>query len=303
MTRNVAVHRGGKKTDWDTIRKNTDQPIITIITSTYNVINDLPWTMESIKNQTYPHIQWIVADGASSDGTVELLQQYSDMIDYWFSAPDAGIYDAWNKALKHVKGDWVQFLGAGDELYEVDTLEKAAQYLKNAHPEHSLVYGQVMHISEKGRKELYVSGEPWENYAGRWGFMSPDLPQHPGIFAHASLFETKPAFDTKFIISADCHFILRNLKGNQMKYMPFIVDKMPLGGVTGSIKSSFVMKGEIQQIINELEYKLPLKVVVMDNLKIFIRRIFLKFFDEKQVKYFYDLTRVLRGKPKIWTIE
>src|SRR5699024_5468308 len=110
------------------VRQHSDLPIITIITSTYNVVQDLQWTIDSIREQTYPNIQWIIADGASTDGTVKMFEANSELIDYWFSEPDTGIYDAWNKALEHVKGDWLQFIGAGDELYGTSTLEKVAPY-------------------------------------------------------------------------------------------------------------------------------------------------------------------------------
>lgn len=105
-------------------------PLITIITSTFNAGEQLRFTAQSIKNQTYPHIQWIIVDGKSSDNTIDIIEELGELVSVWFSEKDSGIYDAWNKALKYAKGDWIQFIGAGDELAEADTLEKIAQILK-----------------------------------------------------------------------------------------------------------------------------------------------------------------------------
>ena len=297
--------QGGSQKDWDAVRKHSDLPIITIITSTYNVVQDLQWTIDSIKNQTYPNIQWIIADGASTDGTFAMLEANSDLIDYWFSESDTGIYDAWNKALKHVKGDWVQFIGAGDELYETNTLEKVASYLKNAYPKYELVYGQVMHISEKGRKELYVSGELWEYYQGKWDGNRPKLPVQTGIYHHCSLFTNRlKPFDTSYQIVADCHFLLeKNNCNKDMAFIPFTVTKMPMGGVSGSIEGGFKIYLETKRSMNELKIKIPTGVQVKSHLKYSFGKIFVNIASIEKYERFFDFMKSIRGKPKVFTVE
>ena len=297
----IQRQQGGSRRDWDEVRKNSDLPIITIITSTYNVVQDLQWTIDSIREQTYPNIQWIIADGASTDGTVAMLEANSELIDYWFSEPDTGIYDAWNKALEHVKGDWVQFIGAGDELYETSTLEKVASHLKDAYPKYELVYGQVMHISEKGRKELYVSGEPWENYQGKWEGIRPKLPPHPAIFHKKSLFKGN-FFYTEFLIVADSHFLMQNLHKDFL-YMPLIVDKMMFGGVSSSPKGKLKSHRELLISLRLLKINPPLSVKCRSIVWYFVTKTILKVTNQVMYEHFMDFIKAIRGKPKVFTID
>lgn len=291
--------QGGIQRDWDAIRKHSNLPIITIITSTYNAIKDLHWTIDSIRSQTYPHVQWIVADGASQDGSVEMLKQHSDVIDYWFSEPDTGIYDAWNKALEHVKGDWVQFIGAGDELYENNTLEKVATYLKDAYPNYELVYGQLMHISEKGRKELYVSGEPWENYQEKWEGNRPRLPPHPAIFHHNTMFNNQQ-FDTQFKIVSDSHFLLQNLEKGFL-YLPFVINVMPLGGISATISGIIASYKELNDAIKDLGIKIPLTRKVKCYMRYQVSKQGVRLLSEERYVRLLDFVKGLRGKPKVFT--
>lgn len=291
----------GKQTDWQAVRKSSDLPIITIITSTFNAGKDLPWTINSIKNQTYPNIQWIVADGGSNDDTVKLLQDNSDVIDVWFSEPDAGIYDAWNKALEYVQGDWVQFLGAGDELYENTTLEQVAEYLNGAYPEYEIAYGKVSHISEKGRKELYISGEPWENYQGKWQGNRPALPCHQGIFHHQNIFK-KLKFDTRFKIIADMHLLLQCLNKDFL-YLPQIISYMPIGGVSSTPIGGVKMSEEIALSTKLLKIKPPPKIVMLSSLRYRFTKTALKFLTEQQYGQLIDFTKTIRRKPKVFTVE
>ena len=298
----IQRQQGGSQRDWDAVRQHSDLPIITIITSTYNVVQDLQWTIDSIKNQTYPNIQWIIADGASTDGTVTMLKANSELIDYWFSEPDTGIYDAWNKALEHVKGDWVQFIGAGDELYETNILEKVASHLKDAYPNYELVYGQVMHISEKGRKELYISGEPWEHYQGKWStYVRPEIPEHPAIYHHVSLFQYIQ-FDTKLKISADSLFILQALKkNNTMLFIEVIVDRFVVGGISDSFESFPKIYNEMCYIKDIVGFSAPLHIRTVGKTKYWFKTSLIKVFGVPRSMKITDSIRALIGKERAWT--
>ena len=292
---------GGRRQDWDEIRRHTEKPIITIITSTYNVMQYLHWTVDSIKEQTYPNIQWIVADGASNDGTIDLLKEHSDIIDYWFSEPDTGIYDAWNKALEYVKGDWVQFIGAGDELYENNTLEKISSYLKDAYPKYELVYGQVNYISEKGRNVLYCTNGPWKEYEGQWEIGRPKLPNHPGIYHHHSLFLDNK-FDCNFKIAADSYFLLQYIN-KPFLYIPIVIDKMVFGGISSSPAGGVKCYNELLKINKLLSIKVPYKVRINARIRYLFTKSSLFFFNEKQYGKIIDITKIIRGKPKVFTVE
>lgn len=288
----IQRQQGGSQRDWDEVRQHSDLPIITIITSTYNVVQDLHWTIDSIREQTYPNLQWIIADGASTDGTVEMLEANSGLIDYWFSEPDMGIYDAWNKALEHVKGDWVQFIGAGDELYETNTLEKVASHLKDAYPNYELVYGQVVHLLEKNREVLYVSGEPWKNYQKKWEGLRPKLPVQTGIFHHIDLFKDE-RFNTNYKIIADCVFLLKTNIENYF-FIPLKITKMPAGGISGNISSSTVIYDETKKYLKEADFSPSTLQKINTQSRVLLKVFLIKSFGENMTKIIFSIYHNLK---------
>ncbi|WP_339679941.1 glycosyltransferase family 2 protein [Cyclobacterium marinum] len=96
---------------------------ISIITVCYNCVKDITLTIESVLNQKYSNIQYIIIDGGSTDGTIDIINKYKDKIDIIISEPDQGIFDAMNKGLKYATGDWVNFMNAGDRFYDDSVLQ------------------------------------------------------------------------------------------------------------------------------------------------------------------------------------
>jgi len=115
--------------------------MITVITATFNAANTISEAMQSIRSQTYPNIEWIVIDGGSTDGTVQILTTNEDIVDYWSSEADSGIYDALNKGIDRAQGDWILFLGADDRLAKDDVIEKIFAQPKMG--DEMLIYGDV----------------------------------------------------------------------------------------------------------------------------------------------------------------
>lgn len=103
--------------------------------------------MESVFRQSYPHIEYIVVDGASKDGSLSIIQDYAGKMPglKWISEPDKGLYDAMNKGLRLATGDFVQFLNAGDRLHAPDTLEKMAALVT---PATGVLYGETMLVDD-----------------------------------------------------------------------------------------------------------------------------------------------------------
>jgi len=126
------------------------KPIISIITIIYNGVDLLPGTIESVIGQTYRGIEYIVVDGGSGDGTVDIIKKYAAQISQWISEPDEGLYDAMNKGLKMATGDFVWFMNAGDHIYATDTVEKM---IEKWTPDTDILYGEVMLVDD-ARKEL-----------------------------------------------------------------------------------------------------------------------------------------------------
>jgi hypothetical protein len=100
----------------------TSFPLITIITVVFNGAKYLEDTIKSVINQTYPNIEYIIIDGGSKDGTLDVIKKYEDYIDYWVSEPDNGIYDAMNKGIILSNGEWLNFMNCGDSFSSVDIL-------------------------------------------------------------------------------------------------------------------------------------------------------------------------------------
>jgi len=124
-------------------------PVFSIITVTFNAIHVLEKTILSVTNQTYGHIEYILIDGASIDGTVQIIRQYESGISYWISEPDKGIYDAMNKGLQIATGDYVWFLNAGDMLQNHHIVQELATIAEqNGMPD--ILYGETDLINSKG---------------------------------------------------------------------------------------------------------------------------------------------------------
>lgn len=121
---------------------------VSIITVTYNAASYLAETIESVIKQTYPHIEYIVIDGGSSDNTVDIIGKYSNHIAYWISEPDNGLYDAMNKGIEKATGDWVFFINAGD----VFTTNKVLSSIfdNQCYDNVDIIYGNAIESSSRG---------------------------------------------------------------------------------------------------------------------------------------------------------
>lgn len=119
----------------------------TIITVVFNGEQLLPGTVESVRQQTYPDIEYWVIDGGSRDGTVRLIEKYAAQMPNlrWISERDRGLYDAMNKGLRLATGDFVQFLNCGDHLHRPDTIEKLAAL---ADPETDVIFGETLLVND-----------------------------------------------------------------------------------------------------------------------------------------------------------
>lgn len=277
---------------------------ITIITSTYNAGNELPWTIGSIRGQTYPYIQWIIADGNSDDVTLDLIRQNDDIVDVWFSEKDSGIYNAWNNAIGYIKGRWVIFIGAGDEFYSKDTLTNIAPILNSSYPTHELVYGRRVMITEHSRKCLETDGRDWTLMKNQWNGLIPGLPPHPALFHHASLFSSVGRFNDSLKLAADAEFVLRALRNNKPPlYVDQCISKMALGGVTGKIESTLQLHAEQKVIARTLDIQVPRLIVVKQESKLLIKRILLFLLGEHKVRALTDWFRSWTGRPRIWTVD
>jgi glycosyltransferase involved in cell wall biosynthesis len=121
-----------------------NKPTITVVTVVFNGRDFIEKTIQSVIKQTYQNIEYIIIDGGSTDGTLDVIKKYGNKIDYWVSAPDKGIYDAMNKGIARAKGDWIYFINAGDSLFSVKTLENLK--LDSLSSSTDVLYGNINFI-------------------------------------------------------------------------------------------------------------------------------------------------------------
>jgi len=179
-------------------------PKLSVITIVYNNVKDIERTMRSVINQTYQNIEYVVVDGLSTDGTLEIIHQYEKHINTLISERDQGIYDAMNKGLAAGTGDYVIFMNSGDEFYAADTVEKVFATASNA----DIYYGETEMIDSAGnslgqRRHKAPAQFTWRNF--KYGMSI----SHQAIYIKHSL--TQP-YDDKYQLSADIDWILQAAK-------------------------------------------------------------------------------------------
>ncbi|BAK78311.1 glycosyl transferase, family 2 [Pseudogulbenkiania sp. NH8B] len=234
------------------IDEKIGKPSITIITSTFNCSEPLKETALSIREQTYSNIQWIIADGASTDETVAVIKSEIDIVGHWFSEPDRGIYSAWNKAVRYITGDWVIFMGAGDVFYDNMTLSKAADILSRMENKIEIAYGDVQFVSTDGNITYYGKIN-----LNDWHSARPALPSHQGVFHRKTLFENRCPFDESYRIAADSKLLLSAAKSNTFYYLGIPIARMDPDGISSHPRTARLLLSEFKKLSHDLGYKIP----------------------------------------------
>ena len=139
------------------MKKMDYRPRITIVTVVYNNVNEIESTIQSVINQEYKNIEYIIIDGGSKDGTVEVIKKYDHLISYWVSEPDRGIYDAMNKGINKASGDWILFLNSGDVLIDYKIVENVFSKAQISYNDYDVLYGSAYLVN---REEEYFEISP-----------------------------------------------------------------------------------------------------------------------------------------------
>ena len=218
----------------------TARPSYSVVIAVRNGAKTLQRALDSVFAQTYHHIEIIVIDGASTDGTRAILERNTARIAYWESEPDRGIYHAWNKALDHISGEWICFLGADDRYHTADALERVASALTADGTRHRVAYGSVHVVREDGSVDR-DAGLPWDGDLFRRGSMIP----HQATFHHRTLFDRHGRFDERFRISGDYEFLLRELLDHDPLFIATFVVDMAAGGLSDRPSSKYSRMREI----------------------------------------------------------
>lgn len=210
-------------------------PFFTIITSTYNAAATLPRLLDSLASQTCRDFNWIVQDGASSDATMQIVEQYRNHLPEILadSSKDSGIYDAWNKAIdcwQDKIGEWILFLGADDTLLSHDTLATVKEKIITLKKHVILAAGNAIVVDDFGN---IINKNIIEDKKSRFFQKNFKMP-----ICHSSLFTRKDIilkykFDESFKIVGDHDFLIKVWKHcDQLETVNILVTKMGFGGIS-----------------------------------------------------------------------
>jgi glycosyltransferase involved in cell wall biosynthesis len=221
-----------------------------IITVSYNSETTISDTINSVLNQTYPGIEYVIIDGASTDGTKKILDSFKNRITKLVSEHDRGLYDAINKGIKLATGDIVGILHSDDFFYNNTVVEKIARAFEEN--ETDAVIGDIQFVDPVDTSKIvrYFSSKKFSLTKFRFGYMPP----HPSFYVRRELFEKLGYYKTDYKIAADYELVLRFLLISKIKYkyleMPFV--SMRSGGVSNkSIGSNIILNKEIARACRE----------------------------------------------------
>ncbi|MFW6273031.1 MAG: glycosyltransferase family 2 protein [bacterium] len=220
-------------------------PLISIITIVFNSYNGIQDTIKSVLSIDYSNIEYIIIDGGSNDGTLDVINFYDDYIDYWVSESDNGISEAFNKSLSVANGEWILFLNSGDIFASNDILQKLLEY----ESQYNIITGFVK-IKNKNKyipNKILRNNDPYFQKA---------MIAHQGTLARKYLFTKYGPFSLNFKMRMDLEFWLRVLKNEKFKFVQTIVAEYDQYGYSSSNPILFNYE-EIKGIIKHDTKNIP----------------------------------------------
>jgi glycosyltransferase involved in cell wall biosynthesis len=172
------------------------RPLVTVVTVVYNGVQHLEHTIQGVLGQTYDNIEYIIIDGGSTDGTLNIIRRYENKIDYWVSECDKGLYDAMNKGIALSSGDWINFMNAGDSFYQTDTVQRV---MSSDCGTADLIYGHCQMIYDPDFSLIWKAKKITDLWKGM-------IFRHQSLFARASVCKDL-YFSLEYKIGADFAFI------------------------------------------------------------------------------------------------
>jgi len=218
---------------------------VSIITVCYNSEETIKDTIESVLSQNHDDVEYIIVDGGSTDGTLDIIYRYRDSIDKVVSESDGGIYDAMNKGIEMATGDVIGILNSDDIYSSPSVLTLVSQEFINDN-ELKLVYGSLVlcEASDLSRVRRFYNCSNFKPWKLRYGWM----PAHPASFFKAEVYKLYGNYSKQYHISSDYEFFVRTVFLNKIKikYVDKVLVNMRLGGVsTGGLRSFLLINKEI----------------------------------------------------------
>lgn len=213
-----------------------NKPLITVVTVVFNGEKYLEKTIQSIINQDYDNVEYVIIDGGSTDNTIEIIKRYENQIDYWVSEPDGGIYDAMNKGITLATGEWINFMNVGDKLHTADTLSKIYKFTK--HDKSTVLYGNVLCVYDLSHCITQQSKSLETIYQG--------MPfSHQSSFVKSKYLK-RYGFDLQYSICADYDLMFKlYTQGLIFEPINIVIADYDMYGKSTSFSRSFLQKKEI----------------------------------------------------------
>lgn len=217
---------------------------VSIITVCYQSAAYIRDCIDSVLTQDYPHIDHIIIDGKSTDGTVEIVNGYGNEIAKFISEPDDGIYDAMNKGLRFCEGEIIGILNADDLYPHAGVISRVVAEFNQKQTD--TIFGDLIYVAENdlNKNVRFFPGKGFHPQKMRQGLMPP----HPTFFVKRALYETYGNFDTSYEICADFDFMVRVFCTHKVSYsyIPETLVKMRAGGTsTQGLKSTRIINREM----------------------------------------------------------
>jgi glycosyltransferase involved in cell wall biosynthesis len=240
-------------------------PLVTIITVVFNGEKHLEQTIQSIISQTYDNVEYIIIDGGSTDGTVDIIRKYEEVIDYWVSEPDAGISDAMNKGISLATGILINHLHAGDKFAADTTLSSVVSSYNSEG--WRWCFGNQLLRSHTDDTIVGCFCPP--KFSQKLLHIVNTIP-HPTVFSERALIEEVNGFDNNYKCAMDYHLWLRFTQLSKPKQFDYATAEFLLGGRSSDIKlalrEEFRARKEVLRQ-SKLELLLSLAVVIMRYIK------------------------------------
>lgn len=239
---------------------------VSIITVVYNNRDYIQSCIESVLSQDYYNVEYIVIDGASNDGTIDIINFYKDRISYFASEPDNGIYDALNKAIQISTGEIIGFLHSDDVFNSDNVITKVVDiFVRNCC---GIVYSDLVYVSKNNSEKIirYWKSGSCKNEKIKNGWMPP----HPTVFLKTEVFIKCGLFDVSYKISADYDLIIRLLFKYQITtyYLSEVTVRMRIGGKSNKSIVNVIKKSkEDYRILKNNGVPLPLKALLLKNIR------------------------------------
>ncbi|MGD0707893.1 MAG: glycosyltransferase family 2 protein [Anaerolineaceae bacterium] len=191
-----------------------DQPLVSIVTPSYNQAAFLEQTLRSVLDQDYPNLEYMVVDGGSDDGSVEIIERYESRLAWWVSEKDRGQAEAINKGLAHAKGEYIAWLNS-DDFYLPGAIRSAVEALQ-ARPDAALVYGDVLAVDAASKVTKVLRYANW----GLEGLMGFNIIGQPAVFMRRAALERAGTLDLSYHYLLDHQLWLRVAQQGAMQYVP-----------------------------------------------------------------------------------